>query len=107
MKEILQAAIAAIASGRRAALSTIVFARGSLPMSRRAKMLVLADGTMTGTVGGGCLEAEVFARGKEILRGEGGPVLTRFTLTEEEAGVEGLNCGGTVEILTEPLAPGP
>ena len=107
MKEILQAALAAVASGRRAALATIVSARGSLPMSRRSKMLVLPDGTFCGTVGGGCLEAEIYARGREILAAGGSPVLCRFTLTEKQAGAEGLNCGGTVEILTEPLAPGP
>jgi len=113
MKEILQAALAAIESGRRVSLSTILSARGSLPMSRRSKMLVLADGSMKGTVGGGCLEAEVFARGRELLAARagagtpGGPAFARFTLTEKEAGAEGLNCGGTVEILTELIAPGP
>ncbi len=107
MKDILRAAIDAVSSGKRAALSTIVSARGSLPMSRRSKMLVLADGTLRGTVGGGCLEAEVFARGREVLEGDGVPVLSRFVLTEKQAGAEGLNCGGTVEILTEVLAPGP
>jgi xanthine dehydrogenase accessory factor len=107
MKEILQAALAAIESGQRVALSTIVSARGSLPMSRRSKMLVLEDGTFLGTVGGGCLEAEVFSEGRSALRGDGSPLFHRFTLTEKQAGVEGLNCGGTVEIMTEPLGPGP
>jgi xanthine dehydrogenase accessory factor len=107
MKEILSEILTVIEAGDRAALSTIVSAKGSLPMSRRSKMLVLRDGSIRGTVGGGCLEAEVQSRGREVLDGDGDPVLNRYVLTEKQAGAEGLNCGGTVEILTEPLGPGP
>ncbi|MBI3448176.1 MAG: XdhC family protein [Acidobacteria bacterium] len=107
MKQILHAALEAIESRQRVALATIVSARGSLPMSRRSKMLILEDGSVRGTVGGGCLEAEIFAEGREILRAGGPPRLRRFTLTESQAGVEGLNCGGTVEVMTEALGPGP
>ncbi|HZE88743.1 MAG TPA: XdhC family protein [Verrucomicrobiae bacterium] len=107
MKQILHAALEAIESRQRVALATIVSARGSLPMSRRSKMLILEDGSMRGTVGGGCLEAEIFAEGREILKAGGPPRLRRFTLTESQAGVEGLNCGGTVEVMTEAFGPGP
>ena len=84
------------------ALASIVSAKGSLPMSRRSKMLVLSDGSQRGTVGGGCLEAEVHAMGRQAMKA-GTPIVARFTLTEAKAGAEGLNCGGTVEILIEPL----
>ena len=47
--------------GQRGALCTIISSKGSLPMSGKAKMLVGEDGTMVGTVGGGCLEADVWA----------------------------------------------
>ncbi|HXI01925.1 MAG TPA: XdhC family protein, partial [Candidatus Saccharimonadales bacterium] len=106
MEKILAEAIAALVSGRTVALSTILSGSGSLPMSRRSKMLVLPDGTLRGTVGGGCLEAEVYASAKEVLGGESSPRIRRFVLTESEAGAEGLNCGGTVEILTEAVTPG-
>ncbi len=107
MLKILREALDVLAGGHRVALSTIVAASGSLPMSRRSKMLVLPDGTTRGTVGGGCLEAEVYAGAREALEADGAPVVRRFVLTEEQAGAEGLNCGGTVEILTEALRPGP
>lgn len=107
MKEIFREALAAIRAGQRTALSTIVTTSGSLPMARRSKMLVLPDGTSRGTVGGGCLEADVYARARELLAGEARLGLDRFTLTEEHEGAGGLICGGTVEIMTEVLAPGP
>ncbi|HET9482237.1 MAG TPA: XdhC family protein [Candidatus Polarisedimenticolia bacterium] len=102
MKEILERVVEILSSGQRAALAGVVAARGSLPMSRRARMLILEGGAQLGTVGGGCLEAEVHAMGaRAIASGLG--VLRRFTLTEQQAGAEGLNCGGTVEILVEPV----
>lgn len=107
MKELLQEALRAISAGSTVALSTIVATSGSLPMSRRSKMLVLPDGTLRGTVGGGCLEAEVFERARAVLDGKAGASLDRFVLTEAQAGAEGLNCGGTVQIFTEPVGPGP
>ena len=107
MTEILREALAAISADKRVALATLVAASGSFPMSRRAKMLVLPDGTARGTIGGGSLEAEVLARAKEALERGGPPRISRFVLTEEQAEIDGLVCGGTVEILTEVLGPGP
>lgn len=107
MREIIREAMEALAAGEPVALSTIVSTSGSLPMSRRSKLLVRSDGTARGTVGGGCLEAEIYAGAQAALRSPGPPGLRRFVLTESQAGAEGLNCGGTVEILTEVLRPGP
>ncbi|MFQ5743089.1 MAG: XdhC family protein [Acidobacteriota bacterium] len=94
----------ALAAGKPLALSTVIGRRGSLPMSRRAKMIVGGDGSMAGTVGGGCLEAEVYAAARRVLE-TGYPVIGRYLLTEVEQGTEGHICGGTVTILTEPLLP--
>jgi len=102
MNEIFTEVVELIERGGRAALASIVSARGSLPMARRSRMLVMADGTQLGTVGGGCLEAEVHAMGRVAIR-TGMASLRRFTLTETKAGAEGLNCGGTVEILVQPI----
>ena len=102
MQEILEEIISLIERREDGALASIVSAKGSLPMSRRSKMLVLSDGSQRGTVGGGCLEAEVHAMGRQAMNA-GAPMVARFTLTEAKAGAQGLNCGGTVEILIEPL----
>lgn len=75
-------------------------------MSKKAKMLVREDGTFVGTVGGGCLEADVWAEARQVMA-TGTPSLQRFILTEKHAGEEGLNCGGNAEIFTEPVRQGP
>jgi xanthine dehydrogenase accessory factor len=85
-----------------AALATVSRHRGSLPMAQDAKMLVTADGRRWGTVGGGCVEADV--TGQAIAAAEAGePRLVRHTLNADEAGDIGLSCGGTVELFLEPL----
>ena len=102
MREILEEVVGLIARRQNAALASVVSARGSLPMSRRSKLLVLPDGSQRGTVGGGCLEAEVHSMARLAMTSSLAS-LRRFTLTEKKAGAEGLNCGGTVEILIEPI----
>ena len=104
MHELLPRIAAALDAGEPVALATVVRRRGSLPMSTTAKMLVRADGTAEGTVGGGCLEAEVYATARTLLR-EGGVSLESFDLTEVEDGLQGHVCGGSVTILTRPLLP--
>jgi len=105
MKDVFREILKAKSRGERAALSTIISSKGSLPMSSRTKMLVLQDGTIVGTVGGGCMEADVWAEAKEVMKRDLSRV-SRFILTEKHAGESGLNCGGTVEIFTEPIVPG-
>ena len=106
MRDIFQEALDIVNRGEKAALSTIVSSKGSLPMSKKAKMLVLPDGKIVGTVGGGCLEADVWAEARQVMEA-GASTLQTFILTEKHAGDSGLNCGGNVEIFTEPLLAGP
>ncbi|RMF90388.1 MAG: XdhC/CoxI family protein [Nitrospinota bacterium] len=91
--------------GKRGALCTIISSKGSLPMSGKAKMLVTEEGTTLGTVGGGCLEADVWSEAKKVMKRDT-PRISRFILTEKHAGEAGLNCGGVVEIFIEPIVPG-
>ena len=104
MEHVLGEVVAQAALGRRVALASLVWSTGSIPMSDRAKMLVLEDGQLVGTIGGGCLEAEVYAAGSTVLA-TGNPSDMRYTMTEKQAGESGLNCGGTVRIYTECVAP--
>lgn len=90
--------------GHRGALCTIISSKGSLPMSGKAKMLVGEDGTMVGTVGGGCLEADVWAEAQRVVKKDISKIAS-FILTEQHAGESGLNCGGKVEIFIEPVVP--
>ncbi len=98
MREMLERIDLLAREGRVGALAGVIASSGSLPMSRRASLLVQQDGSAHGTVGGGCLEAEILALAAGVCRG-GDAMLGRFTLTESKAGAEGLNCGGTVRIL--------
>ncbi len=99
MYSLLPRMLAVLSEGQPVALATVVSRRGSLPMASDAKLLVLADGTIEGTIGGGCLEAEVYATATKLLR-EGGASVDEFHLNEVEAGTGGHVCGGTVVVLT-------
>lgn len=104
MREALEAALAAVAGGRAAALVTPVVTEGSLPTGRLARMLVHDDGSGVGTVGGGKMEAEVAAAAARAA-GHGAPRLVEFSLTAADAMADGLLCGGRVTFLVEPLGP--
>src|SRR6059058_6396739 len=90
--------------GRRGALATIINVRGSIPSFETAKMLVRDDGTIAGTIGGGCVEAEVWQAAKEVMQDEKPRSLT-FNLNNNPKYDSGLVCGGTLEIYIEPVLP--
>ncbi len=93
-------------AGQRGALATIVHTNGSIPSYESSRMLVRDDGTIAGTVGGGCVEAEVWAAAKEVIEAEQPRKLT-FNLNHDAAYDAGLICGGTLEIFVEPILPQP
>jgi xanthine dehydrogenase accessory factor len=90
--------------GERCALATIVEVNGSIPSFESAKMLVRADGTILGTIGGGCVEAEVWTAAREVME-TGKPRRLRFSLGQDAAYDEGLICGGQLEVFIEPVEP--
>ncbi len=92
------------AGGGVGALASVVRRRGSLPMSASAKLLVTADGARFGTIGGGCLEAEVMERALDVCERRL-PVCTQHSLNAELAGDYGLTCGGTADVFIEPVFP--
>ena len=90
--------------GRRGAVATIVNVRGSIPSFRTAKMLVRDDGSIVGTIGGGCVEADVWQAAREIMESEKPRTLT-FDLNQDPKYDTGLVCGGTLEVFIEPILP--
>ena len=92
--------------GRRGALATIVHTNGSIPSFESSRMLVREDGSIAGTIGGGCVEAEVWAAAKDVMKVETPRKMT-FNLNNEAAYDSGLICGGTLEIFVEPILPQP
>jgi len=93
-------------AGRRGALATIVHTNGSIPSYESSRMLVREDGSIAGTIGGGCVEAEVWAAAKEVMQKEA-PRKMVFNLNNEASYDNGLICGGTLEVFVEPILPQP
>jgi xanthine dehydrogenase accessory factor len=92
--------------GQKCALATIVQVRGSIPSFETAKLLVREDGSILGTVGGGCVEAEVWNAAREVMETEK-PKQLHFSLGQDAAYDNGLICGGQLDIFIEPIVPQP
>ncbi|MFO0872835.1 MAG: XdhC/CoxI family protein [Phycisphaerales bacterium] len=99
---ILAHALALARAGERGALCVVVRSRGSTPQSSGALMLVDERAEILGTIGGGCVEADVRRRAFEMLR-EGRSGMMRFTLDHDYGWDDGLICGGTIEVAVAPL----
>jgi xanthine dehydrogenase accessory factor len=87
--------------GARAAMATVVRTRGSTPQQVGAKMVIFDDGSFIGTVGGGCVEAEIWAEAQETLR-SGKAGIHHFNLADEYEDDQGMVCGGQMDVLIEP-----
>ena len=92
--------------GQKCALATIVQVNGSIPSYESAKLLVREDGSMIGTVGGGCVEAEVWNAAREVIETEQPKHLT-FSLGQDAAYDNGLICGGQLNVFVEAIIPQP
>lgn len=89
-------------AGARGAIATVARARGSTPVPAGTKMLVGAEGRLIGTVGGGCVEADVISAALAV-QSRRHPALVTHHLNADLAGDLGLSCGGTVDIFVEPI----
>lgn len=102
MKDVLEAALDAEATGEAAALVTVVATEGSTPQKAGAKMVVYPDGRIVGTIGGGCVESEMVLRARQAIESRRAQ-LASYDLTAEQAGEDGLVCGGRMQVFIEPL----
>jgi xanthine/CO dehydrogenase XdhC/CoxF family maturation factor len=100
--EVIRAAERAAAAGRPAVLATIVQARGSTPRGAGSRMLIEPAVGTTGTIGGGCGEAQVIDVSAEVIR-TGTPCLIRVDLTEDLLSWSPAVCGGVFDVLLEPI----
>ena len=103
MKEVIQGAVEALREGRPCVLATVVRTKGSTPQKAGAMLLVRDDGSGLGTLGGGCVEGDIWFAAKEMLREGGGPEFKDYYLNEDIAARDGLVCGGTMYFYLEPL----
>ncbi|MFN0195105.1 MAG: XdhC family protein [Planctomycetaceae bacterium] len=105
MRHIIAELIDAMRAKRPVAYTALVETRGSTPQKAGAVMLVYADGSQVGTLGGGCVEAEVKRKALQILD-EGIPELLTFQLDSDYGWDDGLICGGRMKMLIDPLRSG-
>ena len=91
-------------AGQSVAVATVIAARGSTPREVGAKMLVVGEGRIAGTVGGGCGEAQVLWDAVRCLA-EARPMLSAVDLTGEMTEESPTNCGGIMEVFIDPMLP--
>ena len=103
MKEVIQGAVDTLRDGKPCVLATVVRTKGSTPQKAGAMLLVKDDGSGLGTLGGGCVEGDIWFAAKEMLRQGGGPEFKDYYLNEDIAARDGLVCGGTMYFYLEPL----
>ncbi len=106
MRELLDSLCRTVPSGREVIHCEVVETRGSTPQKPGSVMLVFADGSQAGTLGGGCTEAEV-RRQSLMLFGSTEPKLFTFTLDDNYGWDDGLICGGRMTFLAQPVHEGP
>jgi xanthine dehydrogenase accessory factor len=98
--EIYQEIVRLSAEGREAAVATVIAASGSTPRGEGAKMLVSADGSIMGTIGGGSVEKQVIEEALAVIR-TGKPKKVAYHLQAAEE--LGMICGGDMEVFVEPI----
>lgn len=102
-EDLLEAILSEEVPGQKL-LATIISRKGSAPRNTGSKMLILEDGRCVGTIGGGCMEAEVLRKARLMMKEEDAEVRVEYVdMTGDGAEEEGMICGGTIEVLLEPL----
>jgi xanthine dehydrogenase accessory factor len=102
MQEVLQAIAHWQAEGKPVALATVIKVYGSAPRPLGAKMVVSALGEMVGSVSGGCVEGAVAQAALEVMNQRSAQVVA-YGISDELAASVGLACGGSIEVLIEPV----
>ena len=105
MEEVYAEIAAALTASRPLVLATVASSRGSTPRKPGAKMAVRPDGSIRGTIGGGCGEAEVWQAAMDTMR-DGQPRLVTVDLTEDVEGEDKI-CGGIMDVFVERLLADP
>ncbi|EFL36495.1 xanthine dehydrogenase accessory factor [Streptomyces viridochromogenes DSM 40736] len=90
-----------VEEGREFAVATVVAVGGSAPRPPGAAMAVDSEGTVIGSVSGGCVEGAVYDLCLQALQ-DGGPLVERFGYSDEDAFAVGLTCGGTIDVMVTP-----
>jgi xanthine dehydrogenase accessory factor len=103
VRDVLDDLISVWRAGGTAGLATVVRTMKSAPRAAGAAMVVSPDGSVAGSVSGGCVEAAVYELAGEVVQ-TGRPQLQRYGITDDDAFSVGLTCGGIIDIFAEPVS---
>lgn len=103
VRDVLGDLMAVWRAGGTLGVGTVVRTYSSAPRLPGAAMVVAPDGTVSGSVSGGCVEGAVYQLATEVT-GTGVPVLQRYGVSDDDAFAVGLTCGGTIDIFVEPVS---
>ncbi len=107
MKAVYDEATQLAKNNQNFVVATVVHTQGSTPQKPGAALLVRPDGSTVGTLGGGCVEGDIWFAAKEALREKTPPFSKRYYLNEDIAARDGLVCGGTMHFYIEPVLEAP
>jgi xanthine dehydrogenase accessory factor len=103
MEQVFLAASDEKTAGNDMVVATVVKTSGSTPQKPGAKLLVRADGSGVGTLGGGCVEGDIWFAASQLLKSGGSAEMRDYELNEDLAAQDGLVCGGTMYFLLDPV----
>jgi xanthine dehydrogenase accessory factor len=103
VREVLTELLAVWQAGETAGVGTVVRTFRSAPRPAGASMVVAPDGTVSGSVSGGCVEGAVYELANDVVR-DGRPRLERYGITDDDAFAVGLTCGGILDVFVEPVS---
>ncbi len=103
MKEVIEEALNLLENRQPCVLATVVRTKGMTPQKAGAKQLIRQDGSSIGTLGGGCVEGDIWFYAKQMLREKSAPQFRDYYLNEDVAAKDGLVCGGTMYFFLNPL----
>ena len=103
MQDVFQEAVKLLENGEQMVVATVIRTKGSTPQKSGAKLLVRKDGSGVGTLGGGCVEGDIWFAASELMRKGGTAEYRDYELNEDLAAQDGLVCGGTMYFLIDPM----
>jgi xanthine dehydrogenase accessory factor len=103
MEQVFRAASDEKTADNDMVVATVVKTSGSTPQKPGAKLLVRADGSGVGTLGGGCVEGDIWFAASQLLKSGGSAEMRDYELNEDLAAQDGLVCGGTMYFLLDPV----
>ncbi len=103
MEPVFRAAVEELKQENTVAVATVVRTSGSTPQKPGAKLLVRSDGSGVGTLGGGCVEGDIWFAAQELMKRGGAAEMRDYELNEDLAAQDGLVCGGTMYFLIDPI----